>query len=144
MKKVLFIACAGMSLASCSSNRGYISDSNAQLQLKRDDLELTAQISTEVKQTLIFGIDFKRLFKSDMGTIRNYGSPAVTTRIPILGSIFSDGTGKLQGYAVAKLMADNPTYDCVVYPRYAQKTKNIIWIVKKSTGKLECRLGKIK
>jgi len=114
------------------------------LQLKREDLELTSQISTEVKQTLIFGIDFKRLFKSDMGSIRNNGNPTVSANIPIIGALMGDGTAKLSGYAIGKLMADNPTYDCVVYPRYAQKTKSYFWIVKKSTGKLECRLGKIK
>ncbi len=151
MKKLLFIACIGLSLASCTTNRGYISDANAQLQLKRDDLELTKQINTEVKQTLIFGIDFKRLFKADVAVINQpqsgtYNGGIVGGGIPILGGLLGlrSGTAKVELYAYAKLLADNPGYDCIVYPRYNQKTKNILGIVVKTTGKLDVRLGKIK
>lgn len=149
MKKLFYVAVAGIIMASCTTGKNYISDANAQLQLKRDDLEISKPVSAEVKQTLIFGIDFKRLTKADLGYIAqpqsaSYKGGAIGgVTIPIVGSYVSPQS-LVENYAIAKLMADNPGYDCVIYPKYMQKTKNILGFIVKTTGKLECRLGKIK
>ncbi len=151
MKKLFLFATVGtLALSSCNLGKNYISDANAVLNLKRDDLEISKPITAEVSQTLIFGIDFKRLFKADLGYISQsmsgtYKGGAIgnTVSIPFIGS-YIDKTSLVESYAIAKMMNDNPGYDCVIYPKYMQKTKNILGIYKKTTGKLELRLGKIK
>ncbi|MBL7778608.1 MAG: hypothetical protein JNK66_10015 [Chitinophagales bacterium] len=154
MKKLFYIAMVGIVLASCSTGNNWMSVANTQLNLTRENLDISKPITAEVKQTLVFGIDFKRLFKADWGTFYYEPGPFAVSSggfslsgIPILGSLLGGGGGasaKVQGYAIAKLMADNPGYDCVIYPKYTQKTKNIIGIIVKTTGKIEARLGKIK
>lgn len=154
MKNIFFLLIVLVSLSSCSTGMHWQSVANSQLQFKRDDLEISQPITAEVKQTLIFGIDFKRLFRADLGTLSGEtgvaaggSSPAdMLGAIPIFGTLLrsSMNLAKVQGYAVAKLMADNPGYDCVIYPKYTQKSKNYFGIVRKTTGKIEARLGKIK
>ncbi|MCS6934393.1 MAG: hypothetical protein NZM35_04485 [Chitinophagales bacterium] len=152
MKNIIYVALAGIVLASCSTGNNWMSVANTQLNLTRENLEISKPISAEVKQTLVFGIDFKRLFKADWGTFYYEPGPFAAgaggfalSSIPVIGTVLGGGpAAKVQGYAIAKLMADNPGYDCVIYPKYTQKTKNIIGIIVKTTGKIEARLGKIK
>jgi hypothetical protein len=146
MKKLFFSAIVGLALASCSTGSNYMSVANSQLNLTRGDVEISKVITAEAKQTLIFGIDFKRLFKADMGSVRGEaGGGATGFSIPIIGGLLGGGgTAKVEGYTYAKLFADNAGYDFVMYPRYSQKSKNIIGIIVKTTGKVECRLGKVK
>jgi len=145
MKKLFFAAIVGLALASCTTGRNYMSVSNSQLNLTRGDVEISKVITAEAKQTLIFGIDFKRLFKADAGTYQYEGSYGATGfSIPIIGGLLKGGTSKVEGYTYAKLFADNAGYDFIMYPRYSQKSKNIIGIIVKTTGKVECRLGKVK
>ncbi len=145
MKKLFFSAIVGLVLASCSTGTNYMSVSNSQLNLTRGDVEISKVITAEAKQTLIFGIDFKRLFKAESGSTRGeINAAGGGFSIPIIGGFLKGGSSKVEGYTYAKLFADNAGYDFVMYPRYSQKTKNIIGIIVKTTGKVECRLGKVK
>ena len=93
MKKLFFSAIVGLALASCSTGSNYMSVANSQLNLTRGDVEISKVITAEAKQTLIFGIDFKRLFKADMGSVRGEAGGGQGQEAPRPVAALRDGQG---------------------------------------------------
>lgn len=142
MKKIAFIFVGGMLLlASCSTSRT-MRDSNARLNLTPADLEISQPFTAEAKVVKVFGIDWKRLFRKDGGSIE--GAPATSTmslaNLPIVGGFVQD---KSQSYALSKLYQEHEGYDCVVFPKFVTVTKNYV-VFSTTVTKVESRLGKIK
>lgn len=143
MKKlqVLFFAvallAAGTLTTSCTYNSRAMSNSNAHLQLESDDVTISESMSASAKETKIFGIDWKRLFKKEVGM---YGRGAALS-IPIIGTT---PTSRAQGYAIYKLLKANPEYDAVMYPMFEGTSKNILGIVVTTDVTVKAKLVKVK
>lgn len=116
---------------------------NTRVELKRNDFELSEQVSGEAKSTKIFFIDFPRFFKKETGHIDSDGRISVA-QVPVIGNIMYDNTANL---ALYNLMRNNPGYDVVFYPQYEVKTLKPVlgigFILKITTVKTTARLGKI-
>jgi hypothetical protein len=142
MKKVLFVFVATMLLLSSCSTSRTMRDSNARLNLTPADLEISEQYTAEAKVVKVFGIDWKRLFRKDGGSVE--GAPTSggmsLANLPIIGGFVQD---RSQSYALSNLYQEHQGYDCVVFPKFTTTRKNYV-IFSTTVTKVESRLGKIK
>jgi hypothetical protein len=149
-----------MMTSSCKISQNSMKYPNYHIEFYKSDFEYSGQASAEAKSTRVFGIDWKRIFKWETGTIesdrftdqKQYTSitsivnadpiiGTISTVIPVLGDV---SKGKVSNYALYKLMLENPGYDVVIYPRYESKRILVPFIYSKRTVKVTARLGKIK
>lgn len=122
LNKVFFavaVAVAAISVTSCTYNSRAIADSNARIEFEKKDVTISQQVSASAKQTLILGVDWKRLFKREVGEVRGRGA------LPTLPVIGSTPTSVTEGYATFNLLKANPDYDAVLYPQFEGTSKGL-------------------
>lgn len=125
-------------LSSCSLRMNGISNSNAQLNLTTDDVEISEQKEVIVEEKLIFGIDWKRARKKEIGQVRrrNSGIP-----IPVIGA---NSFSRAESYALYRLLEDNPGYDAILYPQFSGQAKGFLPIFFKTELTVKAKLVKLK
>ncbi|MCX7697130.1 MAG: hypothetical protein N2Z72_05480 [Bacteroidales bacterium] len=144
MKKlIVFLSLLGF-LVSCTTISRIMREPQTRLELEREDLELSPQVTAEATTTKILGVDWARLFISKEASTEKDGFiPFSIVNIPVIGNVLLDKTAN---YALYELMEKNPGYDIVLYPQY--EIKNLkpvgIPIVVITTAKVTARLAKIK
>ena len=132
MKKSLIILLGVVALiaSSCSAINQTMREPNVRFDLNSSDYVLSDAVTGEADVTLVFGIDWARLFKSTAGAIS----------YPVVGAILPSTTN----YAIYDLMSKNPGYDFIMYPQVYTKETNVIGIVITRHIKVTARLGKLK
>lgn len=133
----LLIAFAAVSTTSCTMKMNAMSDSNAQLNLTSDDVTISEVKEASAKETLVLGIDWKRIFKKEVGEIRRKGSGF---SIPVIGNT---SFTRAEAYAIYKLLQDNPDFDAVLYPQFSGKTKGFPFIFQKTDLTVKAKLVKV-
>ncbi|NBC84187.1 MAG: hypothetical protein GVY19_12535 [Bacteroidetes bacterium] len=159
-KALLLLMLVGL-LGSCSISNHSMKTPNYHIEFYKSDFEYSEQVSAEATSVRILGIDWKRLFRWQDGTIdsdlRNEDQDynvnisgafnaddvigSISTVVPVLGDY---GKGKVSSYALYNLMQENPGYDLVIYPQYETKKFIIPIFYSKRMVKVTARLGKIK
>ena len=132
------------SMTSCSTYNKSMREPNTRVELTKSDFTLSEQVSAEASSTKIFGIDWARLFKKDMGTVEGGAGVLSLASIPVIGNYLNDKTAN---YALHELMQKNTGYDVIFYPQYETKVNKPIgigFIVKKTTVKVTARLATLK
>lgn len=127
-------------LYSCSSANMGISRPSVYYEFGRNDMDVSAQKTATASQTKILGIDWARLFNKQSGNFNMNGYAGES--IPFIGSMISPT--KVQNYALYNLLASEPGYDFVLYPRFEQKSSGIPILFMKTETKVTAKLGKIK
>lgn len=145
MKKVYFsfFVVLVVAFSSCTSLSHTMREPNVTMELKKADFTLSAQDTASATSTMIFGIDFNRLFLSKSATLERDGAFGINFAfIPVLGSYVTD---KTQYYALYELMKKNPGYDFVMYPQFEKKVVCPIGfpIIKTTTVKVTAKMGKL-
>ena len=145
MKKTKF-AILGLIFAvaftSCTLNSKMMREPSAIMEWKKDDFQYSGQVTGEATVVKIIGIDFKRLFKKEVGT--STGGVA-SASIPIIGPLLEKFLGdKSVGYAMYDLMDKNQGYDVVFYPSVEVKKTGIPILFTTTKVKVTARLAKIK
>lgn len=159
MKNVLILSVSVIAFlilgTSCSTMNQSVREANILIELNKDDFELSEQVIGRAEQTLIFGIDFKRLFKKESGhTMSTSVASDISAEqkavlnsyynLPIIGQVLNDRTAS---YALYTLFSENPGYDVVFYPQYKIQVRKPIglgFIVKKTKVEVKARMGKLK
>jgi hypothetical protein len=143
IKMVMFVAVI-VAFSSCTTLNHSMREPNTRVNLNKSDFSLSEQVSAEATCTKIIGIDFKRLFTKETGTIEGGALSVSLASIPVIGTIVADRTAN---YALYNLMNANPGYDVVFYPQYETKViKPILGIGFLTTitkVKTTARLGKL-
>jgi hypothetical protein len=131
--------------ASCTSINKTMKEPNVRVELNRNDFTISEQFSAEATSVKIFGIDFKRLFKSTAGASEGASASINLASLPIIGNYLGDKTAN---YALYEIMNGNQGYDVVIYPQYETRVSKpflgLGFILKKTTVKATARLGKLK
>lgn len=130
-KTLLVLLFATVLFTSCSSLNSSMREPNMLVRFDKADFELTEQITAEATSVKVFGVDWKRLFNSQEGSIGATAS--------VFGSKPFNPTSK---DALYNLLAANPGYDVIFYPQYEVYKKNFI-IFSRTTVKTTAKLGKI-
>jgi len=146
LKSTLLIIGLSAFVSSCTSVNKAMREPNSRVEFKKDDFTFSGQLSAEATSTKILGIDFKRLFNVQTGTVNQDGMMALPINIasiPVIGNLAFDKTGN---YALYELMKANQGYDVVFYPQYETTVKRPIGlgIYKITTVKVTAKLAKIK
>jgi len=143
IKMVMFVAVI-VAFSSCTTLNHSMREPNTRVNLNKSDFSLSEQVSAEATCTKIIGIDFKRLFTKETGTLEGGALSVSLASIPVIGTIVADRTAN---YALYNLMNANPGYDVVFYPQYETKViKPILGIGFLTTitkVKTTARLGKL-
>ena len=139
MKKftILALLVAAFCMTSCSSLTRSMREPVVQFQLNSGDYTLSEPLTGTATSVRVFGIDWKRLFSDEGGTIN---APIVTSSLNELTELLPT----TKSYAVYDLMDANPGYDFVMYPQYKTKTRHFLWLIySKETTTVTARLGKL-
>lgn len=138
-KLIAILVIAAVFMAGCTTISKTMKEPANYVEFKKDDFELSAQVSAEATSVRIIGIDFSRLFKKEVGSIEGPGNFVV----PVIGSFLTD---KTSAYAMYNMMNQYPGYDVIIYPQYDKKKEVpfLIPIFTKTTVKVTARLGKLK
>jgi hypothetical protein len=131
--KAALILFLGLTLISCSSMNRSIKESAIQINFNRNDFELTEQISANATQVKVFGIDWKRLFHKETGSLGKASVFGTSTRLSVPDA-----------YAISELLKNNPGYDVVFYPYFERKHKSFLIFFSKNEVLVKARLAKIK
>ena len=138
-------AIATVALSSCTTMNHSMREPNSRVEFTKNDFTLSDQVSGEAKTTKIIGIDWKRLFKKNMGTVEGGGIAISVASIPVIGNFLSDKTAS---YALHELMDKNKGYDVVFYPQYetivSKPILGIGFFSTVTTVKVTARLAKLK
>jgi len=131
MKKLLIALAIVASLAvlsSCAATQKSMREPNVRIELNSKDYTLSEPKTAEAYVTRIFMIDWEHLFDSKTANIN----------ASIFSSYLPSGD---EGYAIYKILEENPGYDFVMYPQVTTETKSyIIYSTTKVT--VTARLGK--
>ena len=142
MLVALFAVVVGFS--SCSGTMRTMREPNTRVNFTKSDFSLSDQVSAEASSTKILGIDWKRLFKKEEGSVEGGAVSLSLASIPVIGGFITDRTS---GYALYEMMSKNAGYDVVFYPQYETKYKKpflgLGFIYTKTTVKATARLGKL-
>lgn len=131
---------------SCATLNKSMKEPNSIVEFEKDDFTLSSQVTGEATQTLIFGIDFARLFNSESANIAS-SSPFLPSfsSIPVIGSSTIFPAKSTESLALYNLMVSNPGYDVIFYPQYEVSEQRPIGfrIVRIRNVKVTARLGKL-
>jgi hypothetical protein len=130
------VAMAALVATSCTFNSKGMADSNARLLLEKKDVTISSSLSSSANETLIFGVDWKRLFKKDIGEVRRGGAMA----LPVIGST---PTSRAERYATYSLLKDNADYDAVLYPQYEGTSKGFFPFFWKTDVTVKAKLVRV-
>lgn len=142
MKKVflvLTVAAAMFFTTSCSMKMHGMSDANAQLNLTSDDVSISEIKEASATEKLILAVDWKRLFKKEIGEVRRKGSGF---SLPIISG--STSFTRSESYALYKLLQENPGYDAVLYPQFSGQAKGFFPFFLKTDVTVKAKLVKVK
>lgn len=138
MKKTLAIVFASLIFTSCSTMNDIVPINNTTVHQTVADLDSVSEFKTAtVNVTEILGFDFARLFK-----VKTAGS-SITPSLPIpfVGSaLFKD----YQGYALRKLLDENPGKDMVLDPQFSVDTTDYLGLFKTVKITVKARLANVK
>jgi hypothetical protein len=140
MKKVLLMLTVVGSLVfttSCTMKMNGMSESNAQLNLTSDDVVISEVKEATATEKLILMVDWKRIFKKEIGEIRKKGG---SFSLPIIGNT---SYSRAEGYAIYKLLKENPDYDAVLYPQFSGTAKGILPFFLKTDVTVKAKLVKV-
>jgi len=133
-------------MASCTSIHKTMKEPSTYVELYKNDFTYSEQVTADATQTLILGIDFERLFKSETAstTTGNSFLPSLAS-IPVIGGSSILTPKSTESLALYNLMIANPGYDVVFYPQYEiTEVKPIgLRIFRTRTVKVTARLGKL-
>ena len=119
---------------SCTVNSRSIKEPLNYVEFDRDDFLFSEPKFAKATSTKIFGIDFARLFKKDVGMIEG------KVTIPVIGQYLGDQT---TSYALYNLLDENQDYDIIMYPKIQKQTTGIPFIFTTTKVKVTARLAKI-
>jgi hypothetical protein len=117
-------------LSSCTVLTKSMREPNVRVALEINDFTLSDRVTGQATQTLVFGIDWTRLFKRETGSI---SVPIVSTNVR---------TNLAERYAIYNLLSKNPDYDVLFYPTFSSETKRILGIYEQTQVTVNARLGK--
>lgn len=133
-----------VSFSSCRLNSYNMREPNARVEFVKSDFALSNQLSAEAYSIRVLGIDWKRLFKKEVGFVDQSYATIDMANIPVIGVLLDD---KTSNYALYELMKNNPGYDVVFYPQYEKSVYKpalgIGFFYKKISVKTTARLGKL-
>lgn len=141
MKKLLLVLTVVASLfltTSCSMKMNGMSDANAQLNLTSDDVTISETKEAKATEKLILAVDWKRIFKKEVGEVRRRGSGF---SIPIISG--STSFTRAEAYAIYKLLQENPDYDAVLYPQFSGQAKGLFPFFLKTDVTVKAKLVKV-
>ena len=138
MKKILTTMFASLIFTSCTTMTNVVPVNNTTVHQTVADLESVSEFKTAtVKVTEIFGFDFARLFK-----VKTAGSFIVPSLpIPFVGAALSKD---YQGYALRKLLDENPGKDMVLDPQYSVDSTDYLGLFKTVKITVKARLANVK
>lgn len=142
MKKLFFILTVVGSLVlstSCTMKMNGMSDANTQLNLTADDVTFSEVKEAEATEKLILMVDWKRLFKKEVGEVRRRGGAGFS--LPIIGG--STSFTRAESYAIYKLLKENPGYDAVMYPQFSGQSKGLAPFFIKTNVTVKAKLVKV-
>lgn len=130
-------------LASCTSINKGMREPNSRVDFTSKDFTFSEQQSAEAVEIKIIGVDWKRLFNRELGSVDKLPFGVSVTSIPVIGGYLAS---KPSSYALYNLMSASPGYDVIFYPQFETTVKRpiIIPIYKVTTVKVKARLAKIK
>jgi hypothetical protein len=123
---------------SCSMKMSGLSDANAQLNLTSGDVTISELKEASATERLILAVDWKRLFKKEIGEVRRKGSGF---SLPIIGG--STSFTRSESYALYKLLQENPGYDAVLYPQFSGQAKGFFPFFLKTDVTVKAKLVKV-
>ena len=141
MKKLLFVITVAGSLfftTSCTMKMNGMSDANAQLNLTSSDVTISETKEARATEKLIFAVDWKRLFKKEIGEVRKRGG---SFSLPIISG--STSFSRAESYAIYKLLKENPEYDAVLYPQFSGQAKGFLPIFMKTDVTVKAKMVKV-
>lgn len=141
MKKLLLVLTVAGSLfftTSCTMKMNGMSDANAQLNLTSEDVTISETKEASASEKLILAVDWKRLFKKEIGEVRRKGAGF---SLPIISG--STSFTRAEAYAIYKLLKENPDYDAVLYPQFSGQAKGFFPIFQKTDVTVKAKLVKI-
>lgn len=146
--------------SSCSITSRSMKTPKHHIEFYKNDFEYSKQVSAEASSTRIFMIDWQRLFSWENGATSDDSGTEATQSIAVSSTVVAETfvgvasmlipvigdyqKGKVNSYALHKLMKDNPGYDIVLYPQYESKRFVIPFFYSKRHSKVSARLGKIR
>lgn len=156
-----------LSITGCSVSSHSMKTPNYHIEFYKGDFTYSEQVTANATEVKVFGIDWRRLFKKEVGGLDSdlpktgisdnldqgsnlgvsYAAPylplAGTISIPVIPIIGENGKGAVSKYALYNLMKSNPGYDVVIYPQYHTVGKFFPLIYSKKTVTVTARLAKI-
>ena len=145
MKFFSAIVVTAIFFSSCTTFNKSIREPNSRVDFKKEDFELSAQVSGEATTTKILNIDWARLFNKNTGSVDAPVNGISLASLPVIGNILCD---KTSNYALYEMMTNNQGYDVIFYPQYEIKVEKpflgIGFFKKVITVKTTARLGKLK
>lgn len=145
LKPVLLIAIVTLLISSCTTTSKVMREPNVRVNLERTDFDLSEQVTAEATQKLIIGIDWKRLFHTESGSVEKSNPVTINlAAVPVVGAPVVSTT---KNFALYNLMLKNPGYDVVYYPQFEtvhKKPLGVGIIVRTTTVKVTARLAKLK
>lgn len=140
MRKFMFLLTIVAGLAfttSCTMRMNGMSDANARLLLDTDDVTISETKEAKASESLILMVDWKRLFKKEIGEIRRGGAGF---SLPVIGNT---SFTRAEAYAIYKLLKENPEYDAVLYPQFSGQAKGLLPFFQKTNVTVKAKLVKI-
>lgn len=124
-------------LSSCSYNSRAISDSNARLLLEKEDVTISESVYASAKEVLVLGIDWKRLFKREIGEVK---AKRALTSFPLIGAT---PTTRAASYATYNLLKENSDYDAVLYPQFEGTSKSFFPFFQKTEVTVKAKMMRV-
>ena len=135
---LLFVSIAFF--CSCSTSQFGTKNETTFVELNKSDLELSERKSAEASEVRVLGINFSGIFNRESANFDADGY-ALRNRVPIIGSSFS--ITRVQNNALYNLIKTDEDYDFIMYPRFTERTKKVLFFYKKTETKASARLGKL-
>ncbi|MFY0688865.1 MAG: hypothetical protein JXQ90_16970 [Cyclobacteriaceae bacterium] len=156
-----------LGMSACSVSNYSMRNPNYRIDFQAEDFEFSDQVTAEAQSVRVLGVDWKRVFKWNEGStqsdrfpdqsgyIGNIGTQNVlsggfdggltqillgSASIPVIGATKK---GRVNSYAMYKLMKENPGYDIVIYPQFEQKNFFVPLLYSKRKVTVTARLGRI-
>lgn len=139
-KTILMVTAAIFFLSSCSTSQMASKSATTFIELKKADLELSKRATAEATEVRILGINFGGMINRESGNFNSDGY-ALRNSIPIIGE--SHNPTRVQNNALYKLLKSNEDFDFVMYPRFEEKTKKVLFFYKRTETKVSARLAKL-
>jgi len=98
LKLIILLTTALISLSSCSTVHRSMREPVTRVQLEKQDFVLSDQLTAEAHSTMVLGIDWKRIFKSNTGIVHGPSTFLNLVSIPVVGNYMSNRTANYSLY----------------------------------------------